>query len=329
MQKYFVVALLLLTQTCFCQKFKRVDFFPTSYYSSFSAKSPVALHILPGDTIHTETIDCNGFDKNGKKPDSNATSNPLTGPFYVEGALEGDVLAVTFHDISFNRNYATCIEYFHPRSLPAAMAKQFQNKFTETRWDIDVKNSIIRPDKRYEHLKNYMVKTAPFPGCVGVAAKNGVEISSEDAGETGGNLDFNRITKGSTVYLPVYHEGALLYVGDGHAAQGDGELNWSALETSLDVTFSVKVIKNKKIGYPRVEDNIYLMTVGLDSSLDNAFKIATMGLLDWLIADYHLTMAEATQVLGSSVEYKITEVVDPRVEIAAMIKKEALRGITK
>ena len=328
-RKFVVLSLLVLTQTCYCQKFKRVDFFPTRYYSYFSPTSPVALHISPGDTIHTETIDCNGFDKDGKKPDSTATSNPLTGPFYIEGASEGDVLAVTFHNISFNRNYATCVEYFHPRSLPHAIAKQFENKFTESRWDIDAKNSITTPDKRYEHLKNYKVHTAPFPGCVGVAAKNGVEINSEDAGETGGNLDFSRITKGSTVYLPVYHEGALLYVGDGHAAQGDGELNWSALETSLDLTFSVQVIKNKKIGYPRVDDNVYLMAVGLDSSLDNAFKIATKGLLDWLTVDYHLTMEEATQVMGSSVEYKITEVVDPKVEIAAMIKKETLKGITK
>ncbi|MEP7106480.1 MAG: acetamidase/formamidase family protein [Ferruginibacter sp.] len=329
MKKYFVWFLLVLTHTCFCQKFKRIDFFPTRYYSHFSAKSPVALQVLPGDTVHTGTIDCNGFDKHGKMPDSAATSNPLIGPFYVEGASKGDVLAVTFHAISFNRNYATCMEYFHPRSLPSAIAKQFENKFIESRWDIDVKNSIITPDKRYEHLKNYQVHAAPFPGCVGVAAKNGIEINSEDAGETGGNLDFSRITQGSTVYLPVYHEGALLYLGDGHAAQGDGELNWSALETSLDITFSVQVIKHKKIDYPGVEDNVYLMTVGLDSSLDNAFKIATKGLLDWLIEDYHLTMEEATQVMGSSVEYKITEVVDPKVEIAAMIKKERLKGITK
>jgi amidase len=328
-QQFFVFFLLMLTQTCPGQKFKRVDFFPTRYYSRFSAAVPVALHILPGDTILTETIDCTGIDKDSKRRASTDMGNPLTGPFYVEGASEGDVLAVTFHHIAFNRNYAVCTEYFHPRSLPAAITKQFENKSIESRWDIDARNGIITPDKRYQHLKNYKVHTAPFPGCVGVAAKNDIEINSEDAGVTGGNLDFNRITEGSTVYLPVYHQGAFLYVGDGHAAQGDGELNWSALETSLDLSFSVQVIKNKKIGYPRIDDDVYFITVGLDSSLDNAFKIATKGLLDWLIVDYHLTIEEATQVMGSSVEYKITEVVDPKVEIAAMIKKETLKGITK
>ena len=131
--------------------------------------------------------------------------------------------------------------------------------------------------------------------------------------------------------MPVYNKGGLLYLGDGHAAQGDGEINWMALETSLDYAFTVKLIKSpaKKLAYPRVEDASYIMTVGLDATLDNALKIASKGMLAWLQEDYNLTIEEATQVMGSSLEYKIAEIVDPQVEIVAMIKKTALSKINK
>ena len=134
-----------------------------------------------------------------------------------------------------------------------------------------------------------------------------------------------------TVYLPVFNYGAYLYVGDGHAVQGDGEIAGNALETSLDIEFTVKVIKKDslKVIYPRIEDSIYIMAVGLDKSLDNALKIATAGLLDWLQADYHLSLQEATQVMSTSIEYSIAEIADRDVEIVAKIPKQILRGLKK
>ena len=144
-------------------------------------------------------------------------------------------------------------------------------------------------------------------------------------------MDFNRITKYASVYLPVFNKGGLLYLGDGHAAQGDGELNWMALETSLDFSFTVSLIKGpeNKLNYPRIEDADYIMTVGMDATLEQSLKIATKGMLDWLQQDYRLTLEEATQVMGSSIEYKIAEIVDPKVEVVAMIKKTALKRISK
>ena len=144
-------------------------------------------------------------------------------------------------------------------------------------------------------------------------------------------MDFTAVTDHASVYLPVYHNGALLTLGDGHAAQGDGELNWDAIETSLNVAFTVQLIKKPTVALaaPRVENNEYLMAVGADSSLDVALKIATKGLLRWLQEKYNLTDAEATQVMGSSLEYKIAEIVDPKVEIVAMIKKTALAKISR
>jgi len=330
MNKYFIFFLLVLSQISFGQTFKKIIFSPSSYYSAFSPSVKPVMTISPGDTVYTESIDCNGVDKNGKKVTVGEVSNPLTGPFYVEGASEGDVLAVSFLSISFNRNYATCIEYFNERCLPASITKQFENKFNPVEWNIDIEKSIASPKGKYEHLKDFNIPTKPFLGCVGVAS-NGIEITSDDAGQSGGNLDMNRIAAGSTVYLPVFTKGALLYLGDGHAAQGDGEINWSALETSLQFAFTVQVIKNKnvKLDYPRIEDATYIMAVGLDATLDNALKIATKGLLDWLQQDYHLSIEEATQVIGSSLEYKIAEIADPKVEVVAMIKKNILKGINK
>lgn len=326
-----IIPLFLLVQITLQTKGQQL-FHPSSFYPAFSAAFKPVAHITPGEIIQSESVDCTGVDEHGKKLTAGEMGNPLTGPFYVDGAEEGDVLAVTFHDISFTRDYAVCMEYFHPRSMPEAVTKQFNTaaiSSIDTRWKIDTVNNTATPDKKYPHLTNFKIAAKPFLGCIGVAAKQGIEISSEDADQNGGNMDFNRITKGATVYLPVYHKGALLFMGDGHAAQGDGELNWAALETSTRYAFSVALIKNKKIAYPRVEDAVYIMSVGLDSSLDNAFKIATKGLLDWLLEDYPLSLQEATQVLGSAVEYKITEVVDPKVEIVAMIKKETLKGISK
>src|SRR5258707_15481022 len=120
-------------------------------------------------------------------------------------------------------------------------------------------------------------------GCFGVA-KNTASASpgTGDSGNYGGNMDFNEIVEGATVYLPVSVPGALLYVGDGHAVQGDGELNGNALETSMDVEFTVDVIPGKRIAGPRVESPTHLMAMGLAGSLDDAFRGATANMAEWL-----------------------------------------------
>jgi acetamidase/formamidase len=313
------------------QKGKKVNFTPTNYYSHFSAKTSSVLSILPGDTIYTSSIDCDGFDKKGVKCSVGNAENPLTGPFFIEGAEEGDVVQVTFTDMNFSRNTAVCIPFFHERSMPSNITDKVKNNTsTKIIWDLDLKNKKASLQNKTAHLKNFTVDINPFLGCVGLAAPNNQEISTEDSGPFGGNMDFKKITKGATVYLPVYTKGGLLYIGDGHAAQGDGELNWMALETSLDYAFTTKVIKKStlNIAYPRVEDAEYIMTVGMDYTLDNSLKIATNGMLNWLQEKYDLTIEEATQVMGSSIEYKITEIVDPKVEVVAMIKKTVLSKIT-
>jgi acetamidase/formamidase len=329
MKKIFLIALTFISLLSSAQLHKKVNYTPTQYYSYFSGATPPALHIKAGDTIVTSSIDCEGFDKNGIQVIK--AINPLTGPFYVEGAEEGDIIKVTFTDIQFSRNTAICLPYFHPRSMHDSTTKLANNDTAALTWNLDFKTKTASLKEKTEHLKNYKVDIEPFFGCVGLAAPKDQIISTADAGITGGNMDFNRIKKNASVYLPVYNKGGLLYIGDGHAQQGDGEINLSALETSLDYAFVAELIKKpaKQIAYPRVEDAEYIMTIGLDASLDNALKIANKGMLDWLQETYDLSIIEATHVMGTALEYKITEIVDPKVEIVAMIKKKTLAGIKK
>jgi acetamidase/formamidase len=137
-------------------------------------------------------------------------------------------------------------------------------------------------------------------------------------------MDFNEIVEGATVYLPIAQPGALLYIGDGHAAQGDGELNGNALETSMDVEFTVDVISSKPLNTPRVESPTHIMTVGLGGMLEDCVTCGDSQLGQWLEQDYKLTPSEIAMVLGSSVEYSINEVADRNVGVVAKLRKDRL-----
>jgi len=141
-------------------------------------------------------------------------------------------------------------------------------------------------------------------------------------------MDFNEIVEGATVYLPVRNPGALLYVGDGHALQGDGELNGNALETSMELEFRVDVISGKhSIPGPRVESATHIMTMGLGGSLDDAFRSATDNMARWLTDTYSLTPSEVAQVLGTSAEYKVSEVADRNAGIVLKVNKDRLQAL--
>jgi acetamidase/formamidase len=339
--KFFILILLLFT-TIFikCQsivpvanvqgKAEYINFRPGAFYHKFSANIDPVLRIHPGDTILTETVDAAGFDKTGKKREQGG--NPLTGPFFIEGSSEGDVLAVTITKLILNRSTAFTTESFSSRSLPKGSWHD-DKKVKIVNWKVDTSAGFaILNDTAYEHLRDFKVPLRPFLGCIGVAPANSKnEILSFFQGPFGGNLDFERITQSATVYLPVFHEGAYLYVGDGHALEGDGEIAGNALETSLDIEFVVSLIKKEslRIDNPRVEDSADLMAIGVDKSLDNALKIATAELLAWLQNDYHLSSREATQVMSTSIEYQVAEIADPNVEVVARIKKDILKQLKK
>ncbi|HPH70708.1 MAG TPA: acetamidase/formamidase family protein, partial [Kofleriaceae bacterium] len=142
-------------------------------------------------------------------------------------------------------------------------------------------------------------------------------------------MDFNEVIEGNTVFLPVQQPGALLYLGDAHALQGDGETSQYALETSMDVEFSVELVKNKAIAMPRVESPTQIMVLGQAGSLDDALRAATSGMVDWLNLDYGLTVSESAQILGSAVKYSVANLAGRSVGVAAKLDKSIVAKIKR
>jgi len=304
-------------------------FTPVTFSNLFSLNREPALRIRSGDTVSTETIDAMGHDKNGVKRQKGG--NPLTGPFYVENCLAGDILQVALLDISLNRTSAYTTEAFVSRSVPDSISSQFKKPHL-VKWKLDIENLLGWPDSSfnpYNQLKHFKVPLKPFLGCIGVAPLNGKnEILSFFQGDFGGNLDYSSISTSSIVYLPVLHDGAYLYLGDGHAVQGDGEIAGNALETSLNLVFTVRVIKSgRQLTNPRVEDSSYIMSLGIADKLDKALKMATADLLVWIQKDYQLSIGEATQVLSTGIQYRIAEIADPQVIVVANLKKGLLKSL--
>ncbi len=197
--------------------------------------------------------------------------------------------------------------------------------FKPVRWRLDRQRGVATPETPSAHLKNFTVPLRPMIGCIAVAPGFGSAAPpTGDSGRFGGNMDFNEIVEGATVYLPVAQPGALLYVGDGHAVQGDGELNGNALETSMDVEFTVDVVSAKSMMTPRVESATHIMTVGLGGTLEDALRSATASLGQWLEQDYALTPSEIAMVLGTSVEYTINEVADRNAGVVGKLRKDRL-----
>ena len=181
--------------------------------------------------------------------------------------------------------------------------------------------------KPTDKLKDFTVQLQPMLGCVGVAPPADQSFRAGWLGSWGGNMDYSGVREGVTVYLPVYQEGAILFVGDGHAGEGDGELNGDALETSMDVEFTVDLVRGQSTQGPRFESDEFLMASGIAGSLQDALQQATSELARWLERDYKLSANESNVVLGTSIRYDIAEVVDPQFHIVAKVSKSVLEGL--
>jgi len=302
-------------------------FEPTEFHNYFSSTIPPALTIFPGDTVESWSVDSGGGDAQGKRRSNGG--NPLTGPFYVEGVMPGDTLVVHFTRLRLTRDSAESGDRITPSALdpfekPAKEAPNF-----DSNWTLDRQAGFARLTKPTQKLAAYRVPLKPMLGCVGVAPPQQQSIRSGWLGPYGGNMDFNELVEGVTVYLPVFHPGALLFIGDGHAAQGDGELTGDALETSTEWTITVDFRKDKSIRLPRFENAEYWMASGIANSLPEAVQYATSNLSGWLEDEYGLNASEIAVVLGTGVHYEIAELVDPQVHVVAKIAKSMLAPIPK
>jgi amidase len=305
---------------------KTHQFTPTQFHNYFSSRIAPALRIFPGDTVETKAVDAGGTDEKGVRRAPGG--NPLTGPFYVEGAWPGDTLVVKLIRLRLNRDSAGSGQRIVPSALGPGYFRdlKFEEKFS-SEWKLDREAGVARLAKPTDRLKNYTVPLRPMLGCIGVAPPQEQSIRSGFLGAWGGNMDYNQFREGVTLYLPVFHPGALLFLGDGHAAQGDGELTGDALETSTEFSFTVEVQRGGRVGMPRAENAEYRMASGIANSLPEALAQATTNLARWLADDYKLSPNEVAVVLGTAIHYDIAEVVDPLVHVVAKIEKSALARI--
>jgi amidase len=302
------------------------DFEPKQFHRLFSDAIAPVLHIFPGDTVRTWTVDAGGVDSKGVR--RSLGGNPETGPFYIEGAMPGDTLVVKLNRIRLNRDSAGSGTQIASSALTPGYVRRtkYDDKFDGS-WILDREKGVARLKQPTERLKNYTVKLQPMLGCVAVAPPGHMAYRTGFLGSYGGNMDYNQIREGTTLYLPISVQGALLFVGDGHAAEGDGELTGDALETSMDVEFIVNLIKGESTGAPRAENDEFIMALGIANSLPDAVQSATTELANWLQREYKLEPNEAAIVLGTAMHYNIAELVDPLVHVVAKVPKNALAGL--
>ncbi len=301
---------------------------PEGFSNEFTAHRDPVMVIWPGDIVATRTIDSGGVDEHGRT--RALYGNPQTGPFFIAGAEPGDVLAVHIRRLRLNRDYADSLIDIVARAKTAALAAHADGLGKRVRWQLDRENGVARLENPPERLKDYSVPLRPMLGGIGVAPDFGfAPASTGDTGRFGGNMDYNGIVEGVTVYLPVFQPGALLYLGDGHALQGDGETTQWALETSLDVEFSVDVLPARRIATPRVESDSKLTVIGQAGSLDDALRAATAGMVQWLAQDYGLDVAESSLILGTAAEYRVATLAGRNAGLALSLSKERLRALAR
>jgi acetamidase/formamidase len=301
-------------------------FVPTQFYTTYSFAHPPALRIKPGDRVITKTIDAGGTDWDGKS--ISPGGNPQTGPFYIEGAEPDDAIVVTFEKIETNRSTGYSGSLLAPYTVdPAAIAARTERDPKRMIWNIDKAKSIVSldsPDIKPSHLE---VPLRPMLGCVGVAPARKEAIAAVTPGAFGGNMDYAGLGAGTKLMLPVYEPGALLFMGDGHARMGEGEAAGTGVETSMDVEFTVALIKKKPIAWPRLENADHIMVLGSARPLLEAFQRATTEMHRWLMADYGFSERGASTFMGQALEYEIANVVDPNFTVVAKMRKSLLRGV--
>lgn len=290
----------------------------------YGVMQPV-LRVHSGDIIETTTVDADGHALEAaglpvKGP------NPLTGPFYVEGAEPGDTLAIHFLAVDVNapEGFGSAGPGFGAlnSSHYTPVLGQGIPKRTWT-YPID-KGSNTATFHANDSKFSVKIPLHPFLGCVGVAPGDGEMRSSIVPAEFGGNMDAPEASAGNTLYLPVKVSGALLFLGDGHAAMGDGEVDGTAIEISMKVRVQVDVVKGQATEWPRFENENYLMAVGIYRPLDDALRISFTELIQWMHRSYGLSEMDAYELLSKTAEIHLDEMVDPNYVVVAKIQKKFL-----
>jgi amidase len=302
------------------------EFEPTHFHVTIGSHEPV-LRVRSGDVIRTWTVDSGGYDRHGE--DLTEGGNPQTGPFYLEGAEPGDTLRVRFDSIRPNRARGVSGALVAAHTIDPHFVPELKSEHgDEDWWLLDLERGTARlenPPPGLESLGELPLE--PMLGCFGVAPPRGQAISCATSGEHGGNMDYRGFREGVTVDFPVFAEGGLFHVGDGHALQGDGEIVGTGIEISMDVEFSLELLKGKRGHWPRADDGTFVMAVGNARPLDQALQHATTELLRLLEQDYGLDYRAGSALLGQCIQYDVGNVFDPAYTAVAKVEKALLQRL--
>lgn len=292
------------------------------------ATAPPVLHLKPGDTLVTWTESALGsqLNKPGDTVPADAQPNPNTGPFFIDGAEPGDTLVVKIIEIEPAKDFAVGIAGPGFGGLTKTpFTPMLDTSIPELTWyyAIDRQARTVEFSALDSDFK-VQLPLQPFLGCLGVAPAAGEARQTIVPGFFGGNMDTPEVRAGTTVYFPVNVTGGLLYLGDGHAAQGEGEIAGTAAEVAMNVTLEVGLVKGRTIATPRFEDDTYLMAAGSVRPLEDAMRIASHELIQWIVEEYHLSALDAYELLSVAMESNVSQIVDPNYTVLVKIRKAYL-----
>jgi acetamidase/formamidase len=282
---------------------------------------PPALTIASGDTVITETLDAWGVDKDGVKRKDGP--NPMNGPIFVEGAEPGDALKVEIVRMTPTRATGWTRTALAGNVVEPESVRDLPPRDTVT-WAIDRQGGTVELQTPVAGLEHFVLPLEPMIGCFGVAPGGGQAFSTATSAENGGNMDYRGFGPGATVWFPVAVPGALFFLGDCHAIQGDGEIVGTGVETSYEVEVRLTVEKGRKLVWPRGENAEEIYSVGNARPLDQALQHATSDMFSWLCTEYGLSKLAASHLMGQVVRYEVGNVYDPAFTMVCKIAKKWL-----
>ena len=297
-----------------------VRFTPTVAQPTFAVRDPV-LRVKPGTILVSNTMHGPYYTREG------GAFPGEVGPIWVEGATTNDILVVKIIRVRPNTDLAAAQLYSSFGGLNTDDHVRMLNDPIPPRrylWRLDrqrMTGTTELPDSR---MKSVTVDLRPMLGRVAVAPRGQEAFRGLWPGDFGGNMDAPEIREGTTVYLPIFHDGAYFYFGDGHARQGEGEVAGTGLETSMDVTLQIDLIKGRTIDWPRLEDANYIMVAGSGRPLIDAFRLAHVELIEWLVEQWGFGKWDAYALVGQVGENTVANIVDPAYTVLAKFPKRFL-----
>ena len=321
MTRRLVFVAALIAPVALAAQGQKITFTPIEGVQTYAVRPPI-LTIKPGTIVETKT-----FSKPGDYYEGGAWPGEV-GPFHIEGAAAGDTLVVRVLKLTPNRD--TAMSRYSPGGISGIAGDSKTRMLNDPlpartfAWRLDRARMVGILDLPNSASKRIEIPLKPMLGRVAVAPAGQEAFGGLWPGDFGGNLDASDVNQGATVYLPVFHPGALFYFGDGHALQGDGEIIGSGLETTMDVTFQFELIKGKRIRWPRIESETHIMVAASVRPLIDALRIAYVELIEWLVAEYGFDKMDAFQIASQAGEVRVANVVDPNYTVVAKFPKSLL-----